>query len=236
MRIKWGMMMTDGRGKLGGHVASKNRAGSYVRTKVTPVNPQTPYQSEVRQRLATISRAWGQLNEGQRLAWNESANSGQWNKTDIFGDARRPTGKNLFTGLNLVSLETTNTLLDRVPPKADFSPFTLTEIGVFNGATAFSVDVVGNPSLNLRWQVEATTPVSPGRYYLKNLYRSISALSQVVAGSQEYDISDQYNNRFGELQTEDIGKRVGIRIRQVMNGQVTPWVEATTLVAEIPTP
>lgn len=43
-KIKFGMMMTDARGKLGGQVFSKNRSGSYVRTKVTPVNPQTTTQ------------------------------------------------------------------------------------------------------------------------------------------------------------------------------------------------
>ena len=40
-KIKFGMMMTDASGKLGGQVFSKNRGGSYVRTKVTPTNPQT---------------------------------------------------------------------------------------------------------------------------------------------------------------------------------------------------
>jgi hypothetical protein len=47
-KIKFGMMMTDARGKLGGHVFSKNRSGAYVRTKVTPVNGQTTAQTGVR--------------------------------------------------------------------------------------------------------------------------------------------------------------------------------------------
>lgn len=57
MKIKWGMMMTDGRGKLGGQVASKNRAGAYVRTKVTPVNPRTTQQQAIRTLFGSIASA-----------------------------------------------------------------------------------------------------------------------------------------------------------------------------------
>lgn len=234
MKIKWGMMMTDGRGKLGGQVASKNRSGAYVRTKVTPVNPNTSFQSAVRQRLASLSKEWGNLTEKERLAWNESANSGQWNKTDIFGDARRPTGKNLFTGINLVSLETTNTLLTQVPRKANFAQFELTGVNaVVGGGVAFVADVLEPPTLGTRWQVQATIAVSPGRYYVKNLYRTVSSLAQVTEGDNSHAI-DQYDTRFGELQPEDAGKRVGVRIRQVLDGQVTPWVESSALVVDTP--
>lgn len=43
--IKFGMMMTDARGKLGGHVFTKARNGATIRTKVSPANPQTSAQS-----------------------------------------------------------------------------------------------------------------------------------------------------------------------------------------------
>lgn len=235
MKIKWGMMMTDGRGKLGGQVASKNRAGAYVRTKVTPVNPQTGYQSEVRQRLGSLSAEWSNLTEDQRLTWNAAANSDQWNKNDIFGDARRPTGKNLFTGINLVSLETTNTLLLQVPRKANFSQFSLDNVVALVGSeVGFIADVVEEPELGTRWQVQATMPISPGRYYLKNLYRNISRIP-VTQGVNDRFVTEQYENRFGELQTEDIGLRVGLRVRQVLNGQASPWVSLSAIVEE-PTP
>lgn len=235
MKIKFGMMITDGRGKLGGQVASKNRSGSYIRTKVTPVNPSTSFQSVVRQRLASLSKEWGKLDEDQRIAWNESANSGQWNKTDIFGDARRPTGKNLFTGINLVSLETTNTLLLRVPRKANFSQFEIAQpLIVIDDDISIDVNVAEAPEIGTRWQIEATVPVSPGRYYLKNLFRFVDATNVVAEGASELNITFAYNDRFGALRTEDKGKRVGIRIRQVLDGQVTPWVSVSELVQALP--
>jgi len=67
MKIKWGAIVVDGRNKIGGHVASKNRAGAYLRTKVTPVNPNTGYQAGVRNTLSTLSSGWRALEEAQRL-------------------------------------------------------------------------------------------------------------------------------------------------------------------------
>jgi len=44
MKIKFGSIVVNGSGKLGGHVYSSNRGGNYVRTLATPSNPQTPAQ------------------------------------------------------------------------------------------------------------------------------------------------------------------------------------------------
>ena len=58
MKLKFGAIVTDGRGKIGGHVASKNRSGAYLRTKVTPSNPNTVAQVQVRSILASLSQSW----------------------------------------------------------------------------------------------------------------------------------------------------------------------------------
>src|SRR5690606_26146133 len=97
-KIKFGMMMTDARGKLGGQVFSKNRGGSYIRTKVTPSNPRSSFQQAIRTLLSGFSQAWSSLTANQRSAWNGAVSN--WSKTDIFGDIKNPTGKNLFVRLN----------------------------------------------------------------------------------------------------------------------------------------
>ena len=98
MKIKWGALVTEGRGKLGGHVASKNKSGAIMRTKVTPVNPQTSAQASARSRLGGNSQAWSALSEEQRRSWNALAQ--ETSKTNIFGDQYFPSGKNLFTSVN----------------------------------------------------------------------------------------------------------------------------------------
>jgi len=51
MKTLFGAIVVDGRGKLGGHVASKNRHGSYFRTKVSPSQPASQYSANVRAAL-----------------------------------------------------------------------------------------------------------------------------------------------------------------------------------------
>ena len=88
MKAKFGAIVVDGRGKIGGHVATKNKSGSYFRTKVTPVNPQSASQNSVRSRLATRAQAWKGLTAAQRTSWNAAVNDFQ--RTNIFGDTVIP--------------------------------------------------------------------------------------------------------------------------------------------------
>lgn len=92
-KIKWGAIVVDGRGKLGGHVFTKTKSGATMRTKVTPVNPQTAAQASARSRLGGNSQAWAGLTEDQRSSWNALAS--ETSKTNIFGDQYFPSGKKL---------------------------------------------------------------------------------------------------------------------------------------------
>ncbi len=98
MKIKWGALVVDGRGKIGGHVASKNLGGSYLRTKVTPTNPNTAFQSAVRALFGAISAQWAGLTSSARASWAGAVS--EWQQTDVFGDLKKPTGKALFQRLN----------------------------------------------------------------------------------------------------------------------------------------
>lgn len=236
MKIKWGMMMTDGRGKLGGQVASKNRAGAYVRTKVTPVNPRTSYQSAVRQNLAIISKGWDMLTEKLRESWNSAANSGEWNRTDIFGDSRRPTGKNLFTSINLISRHATNSGILDVPQKASFPSGATPSVKAnyisptVDPVIEVVVDVSGDVTIGTRIEIQATPPVSAGRSYFENDYRSVLVTPPISAGELEMDIGELYVEKFGEVAGDALGRKIAVRYRMVLNGQVTPWQSAVAII------
>src|SRR5690606_37427563 len=96
-KVKFGMMMTDARGKLGGQVFSKNRAGSFVRTKVTPANPNTEANRKARALFFEISQQWSSLSQQVRDSFDAAVQD--WARTDIFGDLRNPTRKNLCQSL-----------------------------------------------------------------------------------------------------------------------------------------
>ena len=98
MKIKWGALVVDGRGKLGGHVAQDGLNGSFLRTKTTPINRQSMAQARARSAFGYFSQKWSGLTESQRIGFNDAVES--WKETDIFGDVKKPSGKTLFSRLN----------------------------------------------------------------------------------------------------------------------------------------
>ena len=193
-KIQFGMMMTDARGKLGGQVFSKNRAGAYIRSKVTPSNPQTLDQQANRALLGSTSRGWSQLTEAQRTAWN--AVVVDWPSKTIFGATSIPSGKSLYVQLNKNLLAIGEAEIVTPPAKADTPILGLTGVLVdissgtltpaFSGAT-------GDFVLQLR----ATPILTQGTSNAKNRFRVIYA-----ANETDFDFSDAYVayvNRFGAL-------------------------------------
>lgn len=68
-----GLIATDMSGAMGGVVASRNRAGSYFRARITPVNPNTAAQATMRADFASASSGFHSLTDAQKANWNEFA-------------------------------------------------------------------------------------------------------------------------------------------------------------------
>lgn len=224
-KIKFGMMMTDARGKLGGQVFSKNKSGSYVRTKVTPTNPRTAKQMASRSILGTLSAGWNALTLAQVTAWNKAVD--QWAKTDIFGDLKNPTGKNLFVSLNKNLLGIGEDVINLPPNKQemlDLSALAVTYDAVANEFTVTGLQASGTGY----YQVMASPVVPTGVNYVKNKLRVVGrALSTETTASV---LDDNYTATFGSA---PIANRVFVQIRFIgLNGQagapVMVRVTATT--------
>jgi hypothetical protein len=193
MKVKFGAIVVDGRNKIGGHVMSKNRAGAYMRTKVTPVNPRTTYQSNARALLSLISTSWDQLSYVAILAWNSAVTA--WSKTDIFGDIKHPSGFNLYQKLNNNALRVGGTLLDVPPVRVGLSDLGVLTIGV---VTASSIPLTFTlPSLgtNEKLEVSATPAISSGKMFVKSEYRIIGHSLTLTTGA--CDAGTSYINKFG---------------------------------------
>ncbi len=214
MKIKFGAIVTDGRGKLGGHVASKNRGGSYLRTKVTPSNPQTAFQSAVRSLLGFFSVMWSGLTSAQRDSFNGAV--AQWTKTDIFGDIKNPTGKNLFTRLNINASNVGFANILTAPEKVEiaFTPASSVLIDI-SSSTVDLVDFLGSATDKVL--VSATPPQSAGTSFYKGKFRQLyfaPANADVIA-----DIYDAYLERFGAIA---LGMNIAFEIKVVApNGQTS---------------
>ena len=214
-KIKFGMMMTDASGKLGGHVFSKNRGGSYIRTKVTPSNPQSSAQMTVRGIFASISSGWSSLTESARNSYRNFV--ADYAKTDIFGDLRNPSGKSLYQRLNQNLAISGQALLAQcvAPSEVPFANM-VSAICSIAGAT-FNIETSGDTT-GSKVVVWATPSLSQGKKFVKNSLRQIS----VVNGAEglETNVFVDYVAKFG---APIAGANVYIGVRVInANGQASP--------------
>lgn len=179
MKAKYGAIVVAGSGKINGFVASRNRAGAYFRTKVTPVNPQTTAQLEVRNRLGSLSQDWRGLTDAQRAAWNGVVSS--FARTDIFGDLKNPTGFNLYQRLNNNLITTAQAAISVPPVPQAVDEVGLTSITAAAGAGTIAVVLTGAVPATSAVKVFATAPQSPGVTFVKSEYRLITVLAPSAA-------------------------------------------------------
>lgn len=218
MKIKWsGIGMVDGRGKINGSVASKNRAGAYVRTKVTPVNRQTLAQQAVRSSFATVSSLWRGLTDTNRASWNEAVVN--WQKTDIFGDLKTPSGFQLFMRLCTPLQNAFNDVIIQLyaPTPMEMPAISSVTATVDLTANTFVLDtnVDNESSITLTqfvYNVYATAPLSAGRSYVKNDYRLIG---WVEAEPSTRDILAMYTDKYGEVPAD---ANIGVRVQALSRG------------------
>lgn len=210
MKIKFGAIVTDGRGKIGGHVMSKNRGGAYMRTKVTPINPQTSAQSQVRGVLTALSQGWRELTQAQIAAWNSAVVNFQ--STDIFGDIKKPSGINLYVKLNSnLNYAGSATVLDEPPALTSAPPYVPFSATATAGAPTLSIVFSPTPvPANTAYVVEATACQSPGKTFLKNAFRKIKVIP--AAGTTPNNALSAYVTKFGDLIA---GEKIALRIKAV---------------------
>jgi hypothetical protein len=208
-KIKFGMMMTDARNKLGGQVFSKNRGGAYIRTKVTPANAQTSFQTAVRALLTFFAQSFRTLTSAQILAWNSAVSD--FTGTDIFGDVRTPSGINLYVRLNCN--------LAKVGEPAITNPPLPTNVGQLTGVTVVASAGGGTVSIGadqatvgagLRMFIEATSNQSPGKTFVKSEYRAIGYTG--VNAGLPYASGALYTTKFGAMTA---GQKLFVRVQTV---------------------
>lgn len=225
MKIKFGALVTDGSGKLGGHVVANNRGGKYMRTKVTPLNPQSTAQSLVRSIFAGISQAWSGLTEAGRTSFNQAVNA--FTTTDIFGDIRVPSGKALFQRLNQNLALTEQAQLTVAPQLAPVDPFVLENVLISNVAGDISISGSGFGSTQ-KLIVEGTPLLSDGTSNANNRFRSFYT-SQI----NTYDNEAAYDAYVAKFGAPPIGGNVQIRVKFVNEiGLSSPFQKVKAIIED----
>lgn len=209
MKLKFGAIIVDGSGKIGGQVVSSNRGGKYLRTKVTPSNPQTVSQQNARALLSSLSTAWAELTDAQRLSWNGAVSS--YASTDIFGDIKNPSGFNLFVKLN-ANLANVGEASLLVAPEKEEVPYSAILTAVFDiSSTTGEITFNDSAFAGRNLLVSATPTVSAGRSNVKNQFRVIGSFQPVT---DSIDVWAEYVAKFG---VPTAGANISIKIEPVVS-------------------
>lgn len=130
-------IMTRGSGSVGGLTVAENAGGLYMRARVTPTNPSTPQQSDVRAAAGELTNRWANvLAQSQRDAWDLYA----FNTPLVgpLGASRTVSGQNMFVRGNLQRAVAGSPLADNAPTDFNLSSFTLiTGFSADSGAQSF---------------------------------------------------------------------------------------------------
>jgi hypothetical protein len=207
--MKPSAIVADIRGKHGGIVFGKNRAGNTTRNKTTPVNPRTPSQIAARALFATYSQKWRTLTQAQQNAWNAAVAG--YASTNIFGDLRNPTGIQLYIKVNTnLKVSGGSEITAPAAPKG-------VQVGVIgalsytSGTPALSLAYSANVPALTRVIVTATAPLSAGVNFVKSQLRIIGTLAPAAASP--FNALTAYNSKFGAVGA--VGTKIFVGIQYV---------------------
>jgi hypothetical protein len=213
--IKWSALVADVRGKLNGTVFSRNRYAAYVRTKVTPSNPQSTRQQEVRSKFAHLSSYWRVLTQQQRDAWNNAVIN--FLRTNIFGDTYKPTGLNLFVRLNMNLFNIACPMITMPPKPEVVDKITIQSIEIFANVNKLNLIIQASAPMNHYPVISLTRPLSPGVQFVKSEFRMskfIYHLNPALPNQYTIELGNEFATKYGNM-INYIGRAIFIKIQPI---------------------
>lgn len=225
-KVKFTAIVADMRNKLNGSVFARNRGGAYVRTKVTPLNPQTAAQVGARSLLTSLAQDFRSLTQEEIAAWNSATT--QWQTTDIFGDSVSPTGLALYVRLNANISNAGGTLLTTPPSPVGASALTSVTLTANAGSDQF--ELAYSPSTvpaDHTMYIESTSMLSPGINNANSRFRFI--MTMAAASLSPADAFASQTAKFGPLVA---GQKAFVRAKFInkLTGEVSLPLVASGIV------
>lgn len=199
-------------GSKGGTTASHNRNGQYFRNRSIPVNPNTPAQTEVRNRISSLSSAWRSLSQAQRDQWSAVASTIP--RTDSLGQTYTQTGLQFFTGYNSTRLLLgLTTVTDPVPvdtsPNIIQAPLSL-EVSDTPGDRLAVITFGGTVGTSTeKILVYATPPISAGINFVGP--SQFKFIASTAANVTSLSIVTTYAAVFGPLVAALVGQKIFVK-------------------------
>lgn len=226
-KVKFSALVSEMRNKLNGSVFARNRGGAYLRTKVTPTNPQSIAQVQARSLLTQFSQGWRSLTQAERDAWNSVVD--QWATTDVFGDIVNPTGSTLYTRLNINISNAGGTAITSPPTPTGADALANLTLTADSAAPEVVITTLpGTVPAGHALYVEATAQLSPGISNAKSKFRTIASINPATVGP--FDVISEYTAKFGALVA---GQKMFVRCKLInrATGEVSQSLVASAIVA-----
>jgi hypothetical protein len=201
-KVQPSAMVGDARGKIGGHVHTKNRFGMVVRKKVSPVQPRSGPQRVVRSGFTQASKDWtALLTNSQRAAWDSFARNNP--VKDVFGNTVILTGHQMYVRLNRVIVRAGGTAIDVPPLSLSIAePLSVTPTAAHGTPGTLSIAVTNPPTGTECPEIWAAAPQNAGRKFIGSKYRLLGIAAAAAPGPYSY--GGEYELRFGTIQVGQI--------------------------------
>lgn len=225
-KLKYGAVVTDSRGSIGGMVFSRDRFGAVARQKTQPRAASSTARTLVQAGLANLSQRWGTtLSQSQRNAWEALATSNP--VTDVFGNSHALSGMQLYVRCNQLRRQVGLAYIDTAPGSQATTALATMSLTVTT-APLVRISYTATPlGAGDRLYIRATPPLSPGignvSPYLA--FCSFSGLAQ----ASTYTFTSDYTAKFGSPIT---GRAISVEVRTMRdaNGKLSTALTAKVTV------
>jgi len=208
--VKYGSLVTEIIGSVGGQTFQRSRNGFSVRNKPRPRNTRTANTSLVRSIIAAAAATWPTLSDVQRLSWNVVAPN--WPAVDHFGDPVILSGYNTFvrSAFGLVVAQSAPSMSGINPASVWTMPDPEGTISISAGTydLDWSSGAVGADTSVILWMSQ---PVSPGRAFAYSNLRLCEVL--LPAQTFPYDFQASLIKRMGV--PPPVGSKIWMAVQSV---------------------
>lgn len=183
--VKFGAGVSEMRGKEGGVIYSRNAFGSYIKTKVSPVNPNSLKQQAVRSLMGNLAQLWATLTAGEQAAWETLG--AQVTRINRFGDSLTYTGFSLFMRLNRNLSNLGVSAITVAPSLVTMPDLAIASLTVALTGTSMSLAFSpSTPGATFTLVVYVTPLIYTGRKFVKNFYRLVGFYANPASPKNVY--------------------------------------------------
>lgn len=223
--LKFGAIITDTRGSIGGTTVKLTRAGPVIQNKSNPTRRLSQLTALQKARVALLADAWkNTLTAPQREDWRDFAAANPLPNT--WGDLFPITGVAFYLRVNLALASVGAARLDDAPADQSVTAFTSATLTVTAPNTASLAYAPTPIPASHALLVTATPTLSPGLATYESKMTILTTIAAAAASPQS--IATPWNLKIGDFIA---GKQYAITARLVKttNGARTPTITSAAL-------